>query len=411
MPDNKNQHYVPRCHLKPFTRDGEGLAINLLNHGSGRVVLDAPVKNQCSSSYFYGEDLVLEKLLQGEEGKYAAVVRDVIAGAVIDEGQRRLLRDFAYLQVSRTAAAMERRRAALVEMDRVSHQGFEDIRRKRMDMSHRRVMLSVMKTWAETARHIHDLDVMLVRNQTARDFFTSDDPAALTNRVYLQRMKDHSFGLITVGTQIVMPLTPRVAMIAFDPKAYSPKGASKGWLVADRAADVDAINEFQLLNSVSNLYFGRPEDAEHLRLAFAGVADRRPAERFRHWVGMRIEDEGIYERYRRATPEELQTRAPRVASHSPVYPVPSRWFSKLPFRLPLFGATNGSGVGFVRPAHMKAGVRFSIEPIPTRPLPGHDADGPTVVHIRKEAARGPVSRPLRGADLNALIRSAGRDLR
>lgn len=404
MPDNKNQHYVPRCHLKPFTRDGDGLAINLFNHGSGRVVLDAPVKNQCSRSYFYGEDLVLEKLLQGEEGAYAAVVRDIIAGTAINEVQRRLLRDFAYLQVSRTAAAMERRRAALVEMDRVSHQGFEDIRREKADTSHRRIMLSVMKMWSETAPHIHDLDVLLVSNQTSRDFFTSDDPAALTNRVYLQRMKDHSFGLITVGTQIVMPLTPRVSMIAFDPKAYAPKGASKGWLVADRIADVDAINEFQLLNSVSNLYFGRSEDAEHLRLAFAGVADRRPADRFRHWVGMRIEDEGIYERYRRATAEELQTRAPRVFSHSPIYPVPSRWFSKLPFRLPLSGATNGSGVGFVRPAHMKPGVRFRIEPIPTRPLPGHDADGPTVVYIRKEAARAPVRRPLRGADLNALIR-------
>lgn len=411
MPDNKNQHYVPRCHLKPFTRDGAGLAINLFNHGAGRVVLDAPVKNQCSRSYFYGEDFVLEKLLQGEEGKYASLVREVIAGAPMDDAGRRFLRDFAYLQVSRTAAAMERRRATLVEMDRVAHQGFEDIRRERTDTSHRRVMLAVMKTWAETARHIHDLDVLLVRNGTPRDFFTSDDPAALTNRVYLQRMKDHSFGLITVGTQIVMPLTPRVAMIAFDAKAYAPKGASKGWIDADRIADVDAINEFQLLNSVSNLYFARPEDAEHLRLAFADAADRRPVDRFRHWVGMRIEDDGIYERYRRATPEELQTRAPRVVSHSPVYPVPSRWFSKLPFRLPLSGATNGSGVGFVRSAHMKPGVRFRIEPIPNRPLPGHDADGPTVAYIRKEAARGPARRPMRAADLNALIRSTGRFLR
>ncbi|MCD2323047.1 DUF4238 domain-containing protein [Sphingomonas sp. IC-56] len=411
MPDNKNQHYVPRCHLKPFTRNGEGLAINLLNHGSGRVVLGAPVKNQCSRSYFYGEDLVLEKLLQGEEGKYAAIVRDVIAGAAIDEAQRRLLRDFAYLQVSRTAAAMERRRAALVDMDRVSHQGFEDIRKDEADTSHRRVMLSVMKTWAETARHIHDLDVLLVRNETARDFFTSDDPAALTNRVYLQRMKDHSFGLISVGTQVVMPITPRVAMMSFDPKAYAPKGASKGWIVADRMVDIDAINEFQLLNSVANLYFSDPDDADRLRLAFEEAEPRRPADRFRHWVGIQIEDEGIYERYRRATPEELQTRATRITSHSPVYPVPSRWFSKLPFRLPLSGATNGSGVGFVRSAHMKSGAGFRIEPIPTRPLPGHVADGPNVAYLRKEVAREPARRSMRVADLNALIRSAGRHLR
>lgn len=411
MPGNKNQHYVPRCHLKPFTRDGAGLAINLFNHLRGWVVLDAPVKNQCSRSYFYGEDLVLERLLQDEEGKYAAIVRAIAAGDSIDLAQRRFLRDFAYLQVSRTAAAMERRRAALVGMDQAAHQGFEDVRKERPDTSHRCIMLSTMKTWAETARQVHDLEVLLVRNATTRDFVTSDDPAALTNRVYLQRMKDHSFGLITVGTQIVMPLTPRVAMIAFDPGAYAPKGASKGWIVADRIVDVDAINEFQLLNSVANLYFADAADAGRLGTAFAEAADRRPAERFRNWVGIRIDDDGDFERYRRATAEELQTRATRVTSYSPVYPIPTRWFSKLPFRLPLYGATNGSGVGFVRPAHMKPGVRFRTEPIPTRPLPGHDADGPNVAYIRKEAARGPAPRPMRGADLNALIRSVGRRLK
>jgi hypothetical protein len=411
MPNNKNQHYVPRCHLKPFTRDGEGLAINLLNHASGRVVLGAPVKNQCSRSYFYGEDLVLETLLQDEEGKYAAIVRAITAGETVDLAQHRFLRDFAYLQVSRTAAAMERRRAALVEMDHVAHQGFEDVRNERPDTSHPQIMLSTMKTWAETAKHIHDLEVLLVRNETSRDFFTSDDPAALTNRVYLQRMKDHSFGLITVGTQIVMPLTPRVAMISLDPGAYVPKGASKGWIVTDRVGDVHAINEFQLLNSVANLYFADADDAGRIGVAFAAAALRRPAERFRNWVGVQIDEDGDFERYRRATPEELQTRATRVTTYSPVYPVPSRWFSKLPFRLPLSGATNGSGVGFVRPAHMKPGIRYRTEPIPTRPLPGHGADGPNVAYIRKEALRDPAPRPMRGADLNALVRSAGRHLR
>ena len=31
MPSNKNQHFVLRCHLKPFTLNGEGVAINIFN--------------------------------------------------------------------------------------------------------------------------------------------------------------------------------------------------------------------------------------------------------------------------------------------------------------------------------------------------------------------------------------------
>ena len=52
MADNKNQHYVPRVHLKPFTLDGEGLAINLLNIDRMKPISNAPVKNQCSGDYF-----------------------------------------------------------------------------------------------------------------------------------------------------------------------------------------------------------------------------------------------------------------------------------------------------------------------------------------------------------------------
>src|SRR6185312_2249221 len=68
---NKNQHFVPRCYLKPFTLNGEGLAISLLNVDQHRLVLTAPVKHQCSGDYFYGKDLQIEKALQHIEGLYA----------------------------------------------------------------------------------------------------------------------------------------------------------------------------------------------------------------------------------------------------------------------------------------------------------------------------------------------------
>lgn len=48
MAINKNQHFVPRCHLRPFTLGAAGLAINLINLDRKVLIPNAPVNNQCS---------------------------------------------------------------------------------------------------------------------------------------------------------------------------------------------------------------------------------------------------------------------------------------------------------------------------------------------------------------------------
>jgi hypothetical protein len=47
---------IPRCYLKPFTLDGANVVINLFNIDRSLFIDKAPVKNQCSGDYFYGED-------------------------------------------------------------------------------------------------------------------------------------------------------------------------------------------------------------------------------------------------------------------------------------------------------------------------------------------------------------------
>lgn len=56
MADNKNQHFVPKGHLKPFSVDGEGKAIHLFNVDAGRAIPNAAVRKQCSHDYLYGRD-------------------------------------------------------------------------------------------------------------------------------------------------------------------------------------------------------------------------------------------------------------------------------------------------------------------------------------------------------------------
>jgi hypothetical protein len=44
MATNKNQHFVPRVHLRPFTVDEGGAAINVFNLDREKLIPNAPVK-------------------------------------------------------------------------------------------------------------------------------------------------------------------------------------------------------------------------------------------------------------------------------------------------------------------------------------------------------------------------------
>jgi len=389
MADNKNQHYVPRCHLKPFTLDGEGLAINLFNHRSNKIIFDAPVKNQCSRNYFYGQDLILEKFLQKWEGRYATVIKKIVSDEQITDVEKIFLRDFAYLQWSRTAAAVNRRMDAINEMDDIAFKGFNDPNKIAIDASHERVMFSVMKTWSETIKNISDLSVILIKNMTDVDFITSDDPSIMSNRVYLQRMGDSNFGVNSTGVQIIMPLTPRMAIIVFDPTAYLAKNVKRGIFYANKLSDVRLINEYQIINSVSNLYFLNKTDDEKVRLEFQKHKDRRLAHRFHHWIGIMVDHNGDQniECYRRIGENDLNDRSTRIIAHSPIYPKPSGWFSGLPFRLPLRGVYTGSASAFIRPMHLPSGVRYKVLDIPNKPMPGFAMGDREYVYRRKDFSR------------------------
>jgi hypothetical protein len=75
MASNKNQHFVPRCYLRPFTIDGANRAINLYNIDRRKFIERAPVKHQCSGDYFYGKDQLLDKAIQAMEGAYGTALR------------------------------------------------------------------------------------------------------------------------------------------------------------------------------------------------------------------------------------------------------------------------------------------------------------------------------------------------
>jgi hypothetical protein len=344
---NKNQHFVPRCHLKPFTLDGAGTSINVYNLDRRKGFQNAAVKSQCSSDYFYGIDPGFEPYLQQIEGLYAEVVRSIGSpDYALTEMDRAVLRWFCYLQSCRTEAAAKRYVEISSDMaEFISSRGEPDV-----SMSLKEAAASGVMQFLSTAEEVGDLKVCLIQNQTPLEFITSDDPAALTNRWYIQRpeARGMGYGAGNAGTLFLLPVTPRVCCIVYDGDVYSIQNI-EGWRQVNRIEDVVSINEHQFLNCNANVYFRSWEGLKSVRAAHADVDGRRLASRYRLNYAVLDSQNEWGSRYRVVSKEEATTHNCIVHWES-VRPTPRRWPSVIQWRSDRKVYSNGTGQNFVRKA-------------------------------------------------------------
>lgn len=78
MAHYKNNHFVPRRHLRRFSNQTEK-QISLYNLKSEKLIEGAPIKSQCSRSYFYTKDPKFEKTFTELEVVHQSLFERMIA--------------------------------------------------------------------------------------------------------------------------------------------------------------------------------------------------------------------------------------------------------------------------------------------------------------------------------------------
>lgn len=347
MADNKNQHYVPRVHLRPFTLDGQGAAINLLNIDRLRPVQNAPVKNQCSGDYFYGKDEKLERAINSIENPYGEVVRFLSGDqAAVNAAVSIVIQRFVYLQHLRTEAASRKAAEMTAAMMAVPGSDFppQDIKE-----AMKSAVQIAMLHFTESMGIVDDLRVCIARNMTARPFITSDDPAVLTNRLHIQRRHKglRSFGVKSAGALFLLPLSPRLCAIVYDSAVYQTPHRA-GWIDVTKTADVDALNQHQVLNCMANIYFRDWEERDTFMLQVKESQPLRPERRHKvvHAVLDYTDDWGS--RYVVKEITDLRGGDEVLVHIMANYPEPSSWPSFFKFRADAKAYSNKTGAGLTR---------------------------------------------------------------
>jgi hypothetical protein len=347
MVSNKNQHFVPKCYLRPFTLDEAGLAINLYNIDRRRVIEGAAVRHQCSGSFFYGNDPQLEKAIQATEGEYGSAIRAVLEpGYALTDSHREFLKLFWLFQHLRTEAAS--RRSVEMAADTRSVVGHTD---STFRLEIREAVQMAMHVFAESMNIVSDLKVCLIKNRTAIPFVTSDDPAILTNRWQLlsKKAKGRSFGLHSAGDILLLPLSPQVLCVAYDGDVYSIPHRN-GWAEVQQDHDVEAFNQHQYLNCRANIFFQTVAHGPIVHEQFDRAMANRPEKR--HVIHYAVLDskDGDWTRYRVVDPSQADQCEEAIIHNQVVHAAPAIWPRQISWRPKGCVFTNGTGMGYVRRA-------------------------------------------------------------
>lgn len=347
MASNKNQHFVPRCYLKPFTLDGAGIAINLFNIDRCKSIPCTPVKNQCSRDYFYGKDLYLERALQLTEGIYAKQLSAIQQpNYLLNDEHRKFLLRFLLLQHLRTEAASKRSVEMFLGMENTLG---ESAPTESFKLSIREAVIMAMRAFVTNMHMLDDLKVCLIRNRTSVRFITSDDPAIITNRWHFEddRAFGKSPGLSSSGLIAFLPLTPEILCIAYDGDVYSIPH-SGGWVIVKNERDIYSFNLHQYLNCRANIYFQDWQDAKQVESKFDEAATLRLPVRYRINYAIFDGESDGHQVFKVVEKDKIPSHEKALIHTQVLYPVPNRWPSQIKYRRNGSIYTNGTGIGYVR---------------------------------------------------------------
>jgi len=345
MATNKNQHFVPRCHLRPFTLDSADAAISVFNIDRKKLFPNAPVKNQCSKDYFYGKDENLEKAIQLIESGYGQALRDLISNnCSFTEDNKTVFSKFWLFQHLRTEAAAKR----TVEMCNTTR-AFADLPAGELALEIKDAVQIACATFADSMHMIDDLKFCIIKNKSNVPFVTSDNPAGLTNKWHLEtdRVSGHSFGIGSAGMLAFLPLTPKLLFLGYDGDVYSVPN-EKGIVEIKNARDVISLNQHQYLQCVANVYVHDAAYEETLIRHYSEIELARPkARHIVHYAELeRIV--GEHTRYVVVPPGERDKTKEAIMHSQAIHPNPKIWPSQIRIRHNGSVYTNGTGMGYVR---------------------------------------------------------------
>jgi len=271
MPDNKSQHYVPQFLLRQFSSDTGQRQINIINIGRKKIIRGASLREQCCRDYFYGRLTEMEKNLGQLEGRFALILKQIVATKAYDPRNEYYMAMMIALQKARTLRAEEEMNSMadkLIKLMMFNRVPEENLRQ--VEITPKGVINFLVGQSLILSPILLDLKQFIVINETSTPLIVSDNPVVSTNWYGRTRFRGRSLdGMSRSGLQMMMPLSPTYALMLHDSNVYTTH-TSNNVIKITKSKIVDKLNELQWLNAHKNLYFS-PEFKNDMIQSLLGI--------------------------------------------------------------------------------------------------------------------------------------------
>lgn len=284
--DNKqttvNQHYLPQFYMRNFSKmitkkKKKRIAMVSFYQFKDEILSMGSTASICFEKFFYDEDNQVEDYLGQKEGVWGDSIKRVIENdnCILDNKDKRLLKEFAVFQYCRTLMARDYARdyfkELLFNIEKIKdEETINDKTTQEIDGISKEICAAdLLKGCKQLTTDINDLKVSIVTVHGEIPLITSDAPIIIINPFC-----SHSsgFGLAMIGIVLMFPISDHKLIIIYDGKLYTDIDEQ---LNVSNEVDIININKYQIISANQRLISGGKDDFSRYYQDFELIENRQ----------------------------------------------------------------------------------------------------------------------------------------
>lgn len=260
--EKKNHHYVPQFYLRKFSNDGRSIGIYLLD--KKKYIPCASIKKTAYREHLYGEDNSIENRLANDESEWSKIINKIIDSENLDLDQEEYIMLLLFITMSeaRTSQTADYNNAEISTLSKLILK-MKNIPSGNVDIHFNTPNLVSLKSAIEITPILSDLNVLLIINESNRDFITTDNPVVRYNQFFMFRNYDRNYGLGQMGIQLFVPLNPRICLCLYDGVMYTPK--TKHIIKINSGSQINELNKLFILNAYEYIFFRNNQKESYIK--------------------------------------------------------------------------------------------------------------------------------------------------
>lgn len=258
----KNQHYIPKFYLRFFSHQNDLKQIGIYNLKNHFFKQKVPLRHQCSKTFFYGEDEIIENFLSQMEGKFDGFFKEIISNKDLnkrDLEELHCLLTFFVLTDIRSLTSIENFKGFSTRFNALN------VGVDMPEMGHQQTVNIMFSLFLDVLPTVLDLDYKLFKNSTNTKFITSDYPISKYNLLFETIPAYFSVtGYRSKGLIVFLPINPTLTVALFDKSTYKIGNKKDKVLNITHDKEIDQLNLLQFLNSHDAVFFNECISEEYI---------------------------------------------------------------------------------------------------------------------------------------------------